>query len=181
MPDQRPHVYTAGAISWMHEHYAGWRAEVDNAVDEVTFFHPTETYNEYDGHRRAGCVTEDIDMVERSDGVVALISKPEQIGTVTEVVHAVTLGTPVLLLIAPNQWEYDQEQDFPYEIDTSLKYHSSEYWFLVNYLLGDQDVALPDGRTIPGWEGYDRSSAWVTTRDSIVEVVNKWLSQSGVL
>lgn len=168
-------IYTAGAISWVNEQYAGWRAQIDDRLDGVTFLHPTETYNEYEGHRRAGCVTEDINMVEESDGVVALVSKPEQIGTVTEVVHAVTNGIPVLLLITTDQWDYDRDLELPYEIETPLEYHSSEYWFLVNYLLGDQPVDLPDGSTIRGWSGYEDSSAWITTRQTITDLAAAWI------
>lgn len=175
MTTSLPQVYTAGAITWANEHYAGWRSDLEHSIEDITFLHPTETINEYEAHRRAGCVTEDIDMVGRSNGVIALISKPEQIGTVTEVVHAVNANIPVLLIITPPQWDYDKEQELPYEIGTPLDYHSSEYWFLVNYLLGDQDVDLPDGNVLQGWDGYGHSRAWVATRSSISELAAEWI------
>jgi nucleoside 2-deoxyribosyltransferase len=170
-----PRIYTAGAITWANEQYEGWRDQLDTQIEYVEFLHPTETINEYEGHRRAGCVTEDIRMVEDSSGVVAFLTKPEQIGTVTEIVHAVSSGIPVLLLIAPPQWDYDKTQDLPYRIDTPLRYHSSEYWFVVNYLLGDKQVELPDGSVIPGWGGFEGSEAWVSTRHTITDLVETWV------
>lgn len=120
-------------------------------------------------------------MVEDSDGVVAFVTKSEQIGTVTEIVHAVGSGIPVLMMIAPPQWDYNSSQDFPYQIDTPLRYHSSEYWFVVNYLLGDTEVELPDGSTIPGWGGFEGSQAWVSTRHTIVELVERWIKNELVI
>lgn len=177
MASSKPRIYTAGAITWADKRYEGWRNQLENQIEYVDFLHPTETINEYEGHRRGGCVTEDIGMVEDSDGVVAFLTKPEQIGTITEVVHAVNSGTPVLLMIAPPQWDYQKSQQLPYQIDTPLHYHSSEYWFVVNYLLGDKEVDLPDGSIIPGWEGYRGSEVWVTTRHTIVDLVDTWVER----
>lgn len=158
MSDNKPRIYTAGAMDWVGDGDSYWRESVAVETETAEFLHPDETYFDHGGDFVTGAVAEDMALINRCDGVVALFSESPQIGTVTEVVHAAATGTPVLALFDGDLFGRASDPDdsatpaFNAGEKASYRGEASDHWFLVNYLTGDdaRGRAGPADWELPG-------------------------------
>lgn len=184
----RPILYTAGAMKWRNEEDSTWRRSVDVDVPNAQFLHPdTDAWFDHGGDLVTSCVSEDIELLGRSDGVVAYFTKPDQVGTITELLHAVMTGKPALVMYAPEMGDpfgmlsSEEPPEYPARQGmVHMRAESDEYWFLINYLSGDTNV---DGqRTVPNiipkWDGQPNVEQWVVEDGDIPSVVAQWVSDT---
>jgi nucleoside 2-deoxyribosyltransferase len=144
---ERPWIYTAGRMVWHNDEDSSYRASVEQRGDiDARFLHPQDTYFDHGGDIVSGCVAEDIDLVEKSDGVVALFDETDQIGTIVEVLHAAGQEKPTLALFSRDvtsplttaevrSGRFDAE--YPRALEGVSQRAESPLWFLINYLSGD--------------------------------------------
>lgn len=184
-----PIVYTAGAMRWENSEDSYWRESIELDIDGVEFLHPHESYFDHGGDLVGGAVSEDTSMIRRADAVVALFSEKPQIGTITEVLHAVHTDTPVLALftkelLADHIFDYPQGENIEEgeEPNIFVRASSPDHWFLINYLQGDSTGGRPDApMSIPEWvqewEGVRATVSAVKSEDSnaISTIIESWV------
>lgn len=203
-----PRIYTAGAMRNDGE-YEEWRRSIENSIEDLTFYHPEGFKHEHSGFNVNGAVSEDVAGIRASDGLVAYINKSPQIGTVTEVLHAVHNDTPTLVLfeeweagegvisgmVSGNEEDYEmQKLKYPVEIKPiTIRGHSSDFWFLINYLIGDTALENADttmrgdpDSSLPGkikrWGGCRNATVMAIPDDEHIQAaVSKWIeSEFGI-
>lgn len=146
-----PTVYLAGA---MNEPYTGaesWRSSlrnqcvdpgtVDMGSTPVEFNSPTEVELPHGCGRVRGVTAKDMRLIDQSDAIIAYFSKKEQVGTLTELVYAVTSGKAALVVFDESFVEGDAKRWISKGVEYSTE--SPVYWFLINFLEGD------------GWDGLN--------------------------
>lgn len=190
-----PRIYTAGAMRWQNSEDSWWRRSIENALTDITFYHPEDAYFDHGGDIVAGAVSEDIQAINAADGVVAYFSETPQIGTTVETLHALHTDTPTLVLFDDDLVEMPQTRDDPplppevrksEDTDTraesvgslEYRYSATDHWFLINYISGDSDSSgqrtIPDW--IPPWEGSPRGSVVTVKHDQdIRNAVKHWV------
>jgi len=185
----KPIVYTAGAMDWVGSGDSYWRESVEVDVEGVEFLHPHESYFDHGGDFVGGAVSEDTSMIRRADAVVALFSETPQVGTITEVLHAVHTDTPVLALftkelLANHIFDGQAEEGLEEgeEPDIFVRGSSRDHWFLINYLQGDSIGERPDVPSdMPGWvQEWDGAQATVSAvksedSDAIPSIIETWV------
>lgn len=100
--DGGPKLYTAGAMSWTDGEDSWWKRSTDDLPAGVEYYHPDEGFFDHGGDFVDGAVSEDMQMIREADGLVAYFSETPQIGTTVEVMHALSLGKPTLVLFTPD-------------------------------------------------------------------------------
>ncbi|SEO18201.1 hypothetical protein SAMN05216388_100942 [Halorientalis persicus] len=200
-----PRIYTAGAMREDGEH-AEWRRSVQGQFDDITFYHPEGFSHEHSGFRVGGAVSEDIAAIRAADGLVAYITETPQVGTTTEVLHAVHTGTPTLVLfnydtdesglidgkISSDDDDYEfQELRYPTEVDPiQVRGHATDHWFLVNYLVGDSKPQSTQPGEVEGhlpgeiqrWPGVREATVMaIPDEEDLQRAVYNWIeSEFGV-
>lgn len=198
-----PRIYTAGAIRDDGE-YTHWRRSIEDGLDGLEFYHPEGFAHEHSGFNVNGAVSEDMAGIRAADGVVAYITETPQTGTITEILHAVHNDTPTLVLIKEwedgegiidgmvtgNEDDYEmQKLRYPAEIEPlSVRGHARDYWFLINYLVGDSNLDDVDTTMqgdvdggLPGkitkWPGVREATVMAVpdTQDNIEMAVCNWI------
>lgn len=211
MPEREnltPRIYTAGALRNDGE-YMEWRRSIEDKIKELEFYHPEGFKHEHSGVRVNGAVSEDITGIRAADGLIAYINETPQTGTITEVLHAVHNDTPTLVLfeedayghgvvggmVSGNEEDYKhQELKYPVEIKPiEIKANSEDFWFLINYLVGDSQLenfaanikgdvngSLP--MDIKQWSGCHNATVMaIPGADDIPTAVYDWLeSEFGI-
>ena len=199
----RLRIYTAGAMRDDGE-YAEWRRSVEDDIDELVFYHPEGFKHEHSGFTLDGAVSEDMTAIRAADGLVAYISETPQIGTVTEVLHAVNNDTPTLVLfnhgrgelldgaITADEDDYEyQELRYPAEVEPiGIRGHAQSHWFLINYLVGDCEPRSVNTNEVEGelpkeidkWEGIREGTVMaIPSEEDISAAVYNWIeSEFGV-
>lgn len=184
--------------------YASWRQSIEDALGNLEFYHPEGFKHKHGGFSVTGAVSEDITGIRAADGVIAYITESPQIGTVTELLHAVHNDTPILVLfkeqrqgegvvsgmITGNEEDYEAQQvRYPAEIKPlSVRDHGGDFWFLINYLVGDRNLKHTDSTMqgdvdggLPGkitrWKGVRQSTVMVVpdTEENLRLAVNSWV------
>lgn len=164
-----PSVYLAGSMDDDSAEHDTWRASVaecgDRGTSKYTGSTPLQINSPTEVSTSHGCgvvkdiAGRDMGLVDESDAVVAYFDKEEQVGTLTELVYAVTEGKPALVL-------FDRDL-VPHGSPSGGVVHHHEsrvYWFLINFLAGD------------GWGGLE-ADVTVRTLDSrgeIKEAFRNW-------
>lgn len=164
-----PSVYLAGSMDNDSAEHDTWRASVaewgDNGTYRYTGSTPLQVNSPAEVSTSHGCgvvkdiAGKDMELVDDSDAIVAYFDKEEQVGTLTELIYAVTEGKPVLVL-------FDRDL-VPHGSPSSGVVHHHEshvYWFLINFLTGD------------GWDGLeaDVTVRALDSRDEIKEAFRNW-------
>jgi nucleoside 2-deoxyribosyltransferase len=108
---------------------------------------PQDVHFDHGADLVEGVAKSDLELLDNSDGVVAYFDKEEQVGTLTELVYAISEGKPALVLFHRRFVQPPAIDPFG-EIDAShqflqhpvgMRFESPIYWFLLNFLLGDRD------------------------------------------
>jgi len=194
---QQPWIYTAGRMVWHNDEDSSYRASVERREDiDARFLHPQDTYFDHGGMFVDGCVAEDLDLIKKASGLVALFDRTDQTGTLVETLHAASLGMPILALFStdvvsrPNRAPHPSNRDFPKPLGGVSQRGESPLWFLINYLSSDSTAAhdrctkpmtdrvpfdvppLPDHR----WGGTESTLAVVEKEDgSIGRALRSWV------
>lgn len=180
--NQYPRLYTAGAMNWKNSEDSYWRRSLDSEFAGIEFFHPEEGYLDHGGDMVDGAVSEDMHMIQRADGLLALISETPQVGTLVEVMHAIKTDTPVLVMLGGDIIDRVYLSECPSKFTpVTMRAEATNHWFLANYLLGDSPDASQ--RTVPaeidGWDGVDHAEVYaVDGTESIKRVVHRWCSET---
>lgn len=211
MPEKEnltPRIYTAGAVR-SDGKYMEWRRSIETELEKCEFYHPEGFKNKHGGARVNGAVSEDIAGIRAADGLVAYINETPQTGTITEVLHAVHNDTPTLVLfedweagegvidgmVSRNEEDYKQQKlKYPVEVKPiESKGQSKDFWFLINYLVGDSalencaanikgDVAGSLPGDIKQWSGCHNATVMaIPGDDDIQTAVYDWVeSEFGI-
>lgn len=138
-----PEVYLAGTMDDEGGSGKSWRASVAaegprgvyvNQIpgSPVGFNSPTEVSFEHGGDPVTNIVRDDIALLDSSDAIVAYFEREEQVGTLTELVYAVTNGKPALVLFSDSLVSKVEACSIS---DGVIYDHTIPvYWFLVNFL-----------------------------------------------
>jgi nucleoside 2-deoxyribosyltransferase len=188
-PDQ-PRIYTAGRMVWHNNEDSSYRASVEARSDiDAELMHPQDTYFDHGGDSIAGCVAEDIGLIDRADGIVSLFEETGQTGTMVETIHAAANGVPALVLIsndllappagpAPHHQGRTQWIGLPHKLAGMGQRAESPLWFLVNYLIGDSTTGRGYSHDSPvdDWGGTNTTVAAVAKGDgSIGDALRSWV------
>jgi hypothetical protein len=168
-------------------------------IDELVFYHPEGFQHEHEGFSLDGAVSEDIAAIRASDGLIGYISETPQIGTITEILHAVHTNTPTLVLfsygqqdglvggmITPDENDYEyQELRYAAELEPiGVRGHARDHWFLINYLVGDCEPRSVNPSEVEGelpgkikrWQGVREATVMaVPDEEDIETAVYDWI------
>jgi len=173
----KPSVYLAGSMDHESAEHQSWRSSVaerrNNGVYRYTgptpikVNSPTEVEFSHGCGMVRGIAGDDMKMIDESDSILAYFNKKEQVGTLTELVYAVTSGKPALVVFNNSLLGFDSENPLwavggGHEVE--YQHVCPVYWFLINFLLGD------------GWDGLDAEIevSVVETRNEIKEAFRNW-------
>lgn len=164
----KPTVYLAGSMDDDSAEHDTWRASVLAYGDRgreispgspIEFKSPTEVVGSHGCGIVEGIAASDMSMIDESDAILAYFEKERQVGTLTELVYAVTIGKPALVVFHRDLVPIGI-------IDEGVHQHnqSPEYWFLINFLATDE------------WNGFDThvEIALVDSRYQIGDAVQNW-------
>lgn len=147
-------VYLAGSMDYESSEHQSWRSSVAERGDRGTYKYtgdtslqinsPTEVSFSHGGGIVDEIAGKDMRLIDASDAIIAYFEKKGQVGTLTELVYAVTSGKPALVLFDDSLVPGRTSPGLP-EISDGVEYQfiSPTYWFLINFLEGD------------GWDGLD--------------------------
>jgi len=179
-------------MEWLNEEDSKWKASFEKELKlPIELESPTEVSLDHGGEFVSGIVVNDLYLLEECDGVIAVFTDKNQVGTMCEVFHALRLGKPVIALFTVellNPVVYDEgEQDLVYFSRSDRKYvevdrvflrgESNDYWFFINYLLGDESSY---GKH-EGFRNIKVISIKSLDVSTVSEVVMKWLVEAGLI
>jgi nucleoside 2-deoxyribosyltransferase len=168
-----PSVYLAGSMDYEDTEHQTWRSSVAERGDRGTYRYtgstpisiksPTEVSYSHGAGHLAGVANDDMNLIEESDAILAYIERKDQVGTITEVVYAVTSGMPALVLFdmsvvpAPDS---PPTEDLASGVE--YQFQSPVYWFLINFMTR--------------WDGLDANitTSVVSGRDEIKDEFIEW-------
>lgn len=148
--NETPAVYLAGSMDHESAENQSWRASMAERGDRGTYRYtgptpleinsPTEVAFSHGVGHVNGVAWSDTVLIDDSDAIVAYFEKEEQVGTLTELVYAVSVGKPALVL-------FDESlihNPGPLSLDGGVEYqHQSPiYWFLINFLTSTKDAGI---------------------------------------
>ena len=179
--DSVPTIYLAGVMDWDGEpgcEDSHWRASItdSNLSGKYNILTPYDAYFDHGGCRVENVVESDIDLINQSDCVLAYIKREDQIGTITEIFHAINEKMPVLVIFEGYVQCQDQNGDPRYggvapnftdeENKVTIRGSSPHYWFLWNYL-------VEKGKT------SDFITVKAGTEVDVKSLAEKWLDDLG--
>lgn len=151
-------IYTAGRMDygdgggWSGDSW--WRASIEDVNHPIVkLVSPRDIHFDHGSDLVGGVAGADLTALESCDGIVAYFDKKEQVGTLTELLHAVNEGTPALVAFNTDVFPAGCSEGESEQLTEPVleRWHSEIYWFLVNYLLGDTSEWV-DGQE---WDGVD--------------------------
>lgn len=169
-----PSVYLAGSMDYESSERQSWRSSVarrhDNGTYEYTGSTPVEINSPSEVMLSHGCgpvegiAGDDMKLIDDSDAILAYFEKEEQVGTLTEVVYAVTRGKSALVLFNTSLSRVPAFDGADISAGVGYQYQAPTYWFLINFLSGD------------GWEGLDANIEirLVESRQDIRSAFRDW-------
>jgi nucleoside 2-deoxyribosyltransferase len=158
---------------------ATWR-EVIRDFGPLTVNSPKDLHFNHGADLVAGVAGSDIELLQESDAILAYFDKKEQVGTLTELMHAIHNNKPALVLFSSNLVVPPAVDPFE-EVNRSyqwiggtigMRFESPVYWFLVNFLLGDSDEVAVDS----SWDGVASNvrAAVVADTNGIQQAYLEW-------
>lgn len=138
-------VYLAGMMKWLDSEDSIWKCCVPALKEEirrlmpqdVEVLSPDEVGFDHGGDLVYGIVEADIKLIDDADLLVAVFSTPNQVGTITELLHALSSGKQCLAVFTDNVVSVGGLGIGPQVIKRPLEVRceSDHYWFLINYLV----------------------------------------------
>jgi len=168
----KPTVYLAGSMESSKSKTQHWRdclADYYGSgayrlpdTNQVEVNSPTEVMFSHGIGEVKGIANDDMTMVDKSDAVFAYFEKEEQVGTVTELVYAATMGKNCLAVFNDKLLS-----GFTTQLETriGMATESPTYWFLINFLHGGGE-----------WDGINGAIEMdiVGHKKEIANVFKKW-------
>ena len=181
LPNGVNRIYTAGSMHYHNDEDSTWRASVQGlGSTSAEIVSPKDVTYDHGGDLVAGVAGKDLELLDTCDAVVAYFDKEEQVGTLTELMYAVSEGKPALVLFHQNLIHGPAAEtihDFPIaqaeiEEGIGIRFESPVYWFLINTLIGDSNGWV-DGES---WDGVDApvEARIVCNEEAIRPAFNKW-------
>jgi len=171
-------VYLAGSMAEERSgEWQTWRASIaeprSNGVYEYTggvdveINSPTEVQYSHGSGNVWGIASDDLELLNSSEAIVAYFDKAEQVGTLTELVYAVSRGMPALVLFDSKVTSGFTDDAAPWDniqAGVEFQHQSTVYWFLINFL------------SESGWGGLEADVEMhvVEGRDEIKESFERW-------
>ncbi len=105
-------IYLAGPMSTepVRGSMAEWRRVIVDHCGNVEFLCPELSGCDHTGVSAMMTVEDDLEMLEKADGVLAYLDSPERVGTCVEIGFAIASGVPVYLVIS--KWVHDRPTGF---------------------------------------------------------------------
>jgi len=176
-------VYAAGAMHYANEEDSTWRSNLKLPNTTAEVLNPKEVTYDHGADLVAGVAGKDLQMVQQADAVVAYFDKDEQVGTLVELMYAVSERKPALVLFHEDymdgplvsQFRDSTKRQKKIECAATMRYESRIYWFLLNTLLGDTEGWI-DGTD---WGGVDSpvEVRVVDGESGITEAFHDWQSE----
>lgn len=181
LPDGVNRIYTAGSMHYNDNNESTWRASVqDLRSTPAEIVSPKDVTYDHGGDLVAGVAGHDLKLLDSCDAVVAYFDKEEQVGTLTELMYAVSEGKPALVLFHEDLIDGAAAEpivNFPIaqakiEGSIEMRFESPVYWFLINTLLGDSNGRV-DGKS---WNGVGDAVEVrvVCSEEAIKPAFNSW-------
>lgn len=151
--DEPARIYTAGRMDWSGGE-SWWRAPIEDVAHPIVeLVSPRDVHFNHGADLVGGVAGTDIGLLDSCDGMVAYFDKEEQVGTLTELMHAVKEGIPALVAFHSDFYREGRIEGESERIGGPIveRWGSDIYWFLMNYLLGD-GAGWMDGRA---WNGVE--------------------------
>ena len=159
-------VYVAGKMEWLDSEVSVWRESlqifkgnlivqgrqrVARLLPNLELIFPSEQWFDHGGDLVVGIVEADLKALEASDAVVAVFTDAVQVGTIVELMHALSLGKRCLAIFVPPTVDPDypdwRGKDYVFlSGEVEMRYGSDHYWFLINYLLKFTNAAVAMAR-----------------------------------
>ena len=171
-------VYVAGKMEWLNAEDSVWRESLGFHNEPVVsdakimaaggrggfeLVFPNQTWFDHGGDLVEGIVEADIGAVEMSDAVIAVFTSLIQVGTLVELLHAVSLGKKCLAVFMPPTVDV-QFTGCPFMFlvePVRLRCVSNHYWFLINYLLKFSNAGVAVAKN--GDAALMAASVWLST------------------
>lgn len=157
---------------WRRDAFQKGIREKDGFTAE--FIHPDAIAPEHGGQICSGVVEEDMEALKKADVVFAYFNRKCQHGTTVEVVNSATKGKKTIAVFHPdllpshlsiNSTPMKVKEDSYIEMPGS-----SEYWFLFNFLTGDESYS---SSSIP-WFNGTRTSVYIAEEGELADVFAHW-------
>jgi nucleoside 2-deoxyribosyltransferase len=180
-------VYLAGSMTYHGDDDSWWSSSVrkanpatwrDRLSDHTTpeLNSPRDLHFDHGGDLVEGVAERDLELLDQSDAILAYFDKDEQVGTLTELLYAISEGKPAVVLFARKYIEPPAIDPFDH-VDRSyqwlnhpigMRFESPVYWFLVNFLLGDRN-----------WDGVeaDVRVGVVSDASGIAPAYDDWVTE----
>lgn len=194
-------IYTAGAMSSDRRgDHPVWRSTLRDGLSksdlagDLEVVSPAEVAIDHGSGPVDAIAGGDMELLESCDAVVAYFEKPEQYGTLSEVMYAVGKEMPVLAIFHPatadgeviytgsTVTEPSKDGGFPFTdgrwrwVSEPSTFAGHEYWFPHNALTGDSKAG-PRAEA-NGWTQPDHVRvAHTNSEEMIPEIVNEWCHQ----
>jgi nucleoside 2-deoxyribosyltransferase len=166
-----PSVYLAGSMDDDSSEHDVWRASVAERGDHgvyrytgptpITINSPTEVIGSHGCGYVDGIASADMKLLDESDAILAYFEKSDQIGTLTELVYAVSEGKPALVLFNKRLLG---DYNSLHENGVDLHNECPTYWFLINFL------------TSQAWGDFRPSDITVRAVESRDEIKSEFMS-----
>lgn len=163
-----PSVYLAGSMDHESRENQSWRSSVAERGDRGTYRYtgstpveinsPTEVAFSHGSGPVRGIAKGDMKLIDESDAILAYFEKREQVGTITELVYAVAKGKPALVLFDTSLMPYIDNPNIPgdsLDDGIEIQHFSPVYWFLINFLTGDNWNELDAEVTVRALDSRD--------------------------
>lgn len=173
-------IYIAGKMEWLNREDSIWRESLQflrrnvaggGSQHSICLFpnleliFPNEQWFDHDGDLVSGIVEADLKALEESDGLIAVFTESIQVGTIVELMHALSLGkkclaifvNPTINYIIYSEWSNQHYAFLSKEI--SMRGQSDHYWFLINYLLKFTNATVAVARD--GKAAVDAAGFWL--------------------
>ena len=150
-----PRIYVAGKMMWHNDEDSTWTCVLSPRLrDElriklpasIGLIYPDDAGFDHGGDLVTGIVAADIALLRSCDAVVAIFSEPEQTGTIIELLDAVYEGKECLVIFTGEAIDVCMEDVRELLKGVSMRGESDHYWFLINYLCGDEADQLKHGK-----------------------------------
>jgi len=148
-----PSIYLAGVMDWdsgagkgIGSEDSHWRSSITNSQlsGKYNIITPYDRGLDHGGGSVEGIVEKDLELIDEADCLLAFIKRNDQVGTITEIFHALETEKPVLVIF---ETTVKGQSDTSAVIKSGVgpkftdnqgkviqRHCATHYWFLWNYL-----------------------------------------------
>jgi hypothetical protein len=174
----RKKIYVAGKMAWFDIGPKSWLSPLNNLPYKLIT--PEDVQDINHNTENPEVVNRDIEAVDETNATIAVFIDEIQVGTITELLHAIKRSKPVLAIFVFPLVRYTNNcgmEQFTGKLESDIQFmthpiglsayscQSKDYWFLIDYLLG--------------WYSH-ATVAIVKTNKDIPNAISSWILQNQV-